>query len=217
MNKSFQAILKNKSGAAFFMMAFIAIVVFIFLIVAIETIKVFSIKFDVETHLRRLANNVVETHINDTYRSDGLNVLATVGTDGPDGEDTMRAFLDNYAFYTMTTLDSVRPQQFIDQAKLPAQSYIRSSKFDSDSNTFLYMIDVNYLYVFPGDLQTGQEPYLECGGSIYIANSIPGLMNNFVFDIPFSIKSTNFRVDNSWGNTGSNLGFENTENGEGGT
>lgn len=200
--KKVQKALKDKKGAAFILMAFIAFVVFIFLLVAIETIKVFSIKFEVETHMRRLANNVVETNIDDVYRSDGFNVLTTNGGLTPDGTATMQDFLNNYAFYTMTDLDSERQQNFIDPSKLSSQSVIRSSKFDADSGAFLYMIDVNTAYVFPGDLTTGQEPYLECSGHIYIANSIPGLLDKFVFDIPFAIKSTNFRVDDHLGGSG---------------
>lgn len=194
MAKTLHAIktaVKNKQGAVFFLMAFLLFIIFLFMMVVLEVLKVHTVVFEAETRLRRLVNNCVEENIDDTYRADGYNIM--IG----DGSTAIADFKNNFDFYTGT--DSSRSNDYIN----PGGVVINGTCF-SDDGEFLYLISIETLRAYSGSLTGSLDPnaWMECTGTIYIANSVPGLMDKFVFEIPFSIKSTNFRVDDGMAYSG---------------
>lgn len=185
MVQKISKLLKNKRAAVFMMMLLMIFVMFVFFMALIEVTKAYTVTYEVETELRRLANNVVENNIDDEWRMDGYNYLNT--------EDAKQDFLDNFEFYTKTTS---RPNRYIS-----AQGIIYGNAI-ADDGTFLYMIDIMDITTTRGD--NGSDPGLVCTGTLYLAPSIPGALNengatagNFVFEIPLEIISTNFRTDDN--------------------
>lgn len=171
--RQLKAAISDKKGAVFMMMAFIALTLIIFVFAAFETIKVFSVYFTVETNLCRLANNAVERNIDDTYRADGYNYLTV--------NDAMEDFVNDFHWYTST---EETPNDYV----TADGGLVYGCKF-SDTDEFLYMIHITSL---TADRETAT---LKCKGRLYIANSLPGLLDKFVFDLALDIQSTNFRTD----------------------
>lgn len=169
---SIKNLLKNKQGAVFILMAFVALTLFVFIFAAFETIKVFSVYFTVETNLQRLANNAVERNIDDAYRADGYNYLIT--------DSAIQDFYDDFHWYTTTKAE-------LNDFKDP-EGIIYGCKF-GENDEFLYMIDIESV---TADRITAT---LTCKGTLYIANSVPGMLDKFVFNLDIDLKSTNFRVD----------------------
>lgn len=165
--------LKDKRGATFLLMFFVAFTILIFCLTAFEILKVFNIYFTVETNLNRLANNAVERNIDDEYRSDGYNYLNTY--------EATQDFLNDFYWYTSTVQDT---NDYVSGYG----SNIYGCKFGPDGE-FLYMIKIT------GISADRYAATMNCTGHLYIANSIPGLLDKFVFDLKLDITSTNFRID----------------------
>lgn len=182
----FVAAAKNKNGAVFFMMVFVFLVVFFFLIAGIEITKLYSVSFTVETNLRRLVNNAVENNIDDAWRADGYNYLNV--------DEAKAEFVDLFHSYTITTGGT--------NAYLNPEGIINGNRF-SDTGEFLFVINITSL---EADRETAT---MACAGTLYLANSIPGLVGNMMFEIPITIRSTNFRTDsgiNGGGGLGGGIG-----------
>ena len=185
MIKTLRSFRKDKRGAVFFMMAFCTIVIFFFFMFTLETIKLFSTTYEVETYIRRLANNVVEDNIDFEWRRDGFNYLNT-GSARTD-------FINEFNNYTSTQMS---------YRQYSPTGVVYGSKFGGSDGQLLYTIDIQSVQTFRGDGsesysgRTVTAPMIIVQGDLMIANSIPGYLGNrWMFHIPISLCSTNFRVD----------------------
>ena len=177
------------------LLAVVFLFVLIFLIAIIEMIKIYTIYNNVDVQLSRLANNAVEQNISDYYRKDGYNVLANVYELGDDttelsGDGAIAYFEDSFNAYTHS---SATPCEWTTWE--PGQ-HGSGYWYGGDDGQFLYGIEIESISAFPGVLEKNSDngPQMQVSGTIYIANSIPGLLKTFVFQIPITVGGENQRI-----------------------
>ena len=179
---------KKRNGATFTMMAFCLLVIFIIFLLTLETIKVFSIRYEVETNLSRLINNVVEDNIDFGYRQDGINLIKST-------YQVERDFIDSFNSSMHTTSGSSGAFH------VPLGGRVYGCKYSGSNGQFLYAVTISSFSWqqqrehagIPGGYY--ENPTMKVYGSLYIANSAPGLVDTFVFQLPIELSSTNFRTE----------------------
>lgn len=174
----FKQKLKDKNGAVYILMLFLLLVLFIFILVMLEITKFYTVKFEVETNMARLANNAVETNIDDEYRQDGITMLKT---------DEAKQFVQDY-FYTYAGLDAGST------VYTPGGSYFTYGSKNDGTGVYMYGICITSITAVAQD-PTTKMPYMEISGDFYMGSSIPIATNNMIMKFPFTIKSENFRTE----------------------
>lgn len=187
--------IKNKKGAVLILFAFVFVFILIFLIAIIEMIKIYTIYNNIDVQLSRLANNAVEENVSDYYRKDGYNVLTNVYELGNEstalsGDGVIAYFKDSFNTYTHS---SNTPCEW---TEWNPGAYGSGYWYGGSDGQFLYALEVESISVYPGVLEKNpdKEPSIEVSGTIYIANSIPGLLKTFVFQIPITVGGENQRI-----------------------
>lgn len=179
---------KKRKGATFTMMAFCLLVIFIIFLLTLETIKVFSIRYEVETNLSRLINNVVEDNIDFGYRQDGINLIKST-------YQAERDFINNFSSSMHITPGSSGSY------RLPLSGRVYGCKYAGSNGQFLYAVTISSFnwrqQRVHGGIPGGyyENPTMKVYGTLYIANSAPGLVDTFVFQLPIELSSTNFRTE----------------------
>ena len=174
---------RKRRGAVFIMMAFGLVFLFVMFMAVIETAKLYTVTFNVETQLHRLANNAVELNIDDAWRRDGYNKLKTTEAKSTFCElfgDYIGAGNGNAPGGIRTVVNGAQ---------------VSGSRFASDGS-YLYTVVITSLSA------DRDRATLECSGRIYIAPSIhpsysseEQFWKDFVFSVPIKLKSTNFEAD----------------------
>lgn len=188
----------KRKGAIFILLMFVLIFLMIVVLACFEVSKTYSVYYEVKTQLNRLANNVVESNIDDNYRMDGFNYL--------NESDAVTDFSNKFNLYTGLS----------NGCELGTAGAVANGTRYAEDGTALYSVAIEVIETSRGleEQWTSERrgPWLEARGKLYIAPTLNGYdIQPGVFDI--SIVSTNFRINDALTSTITSEGTQVSGNG----
>lgn len=173
---------RKRKGAVFILLMFVLLFLMIVVLACFEVSKTYSVHYEVTTQLNRLANNVVESNIDDNYRMDGFNYL--------NESEAVADFSNKFNLYTGLS----------NGCELGTEGTVANGTWYAEDGTPLYSVAIESIETSRGLEEQWTEdrkgPWLEARGKLYIAPTLNGYnIQPGVFDI--AVVSTNFRINDA--------------------